>query len=189
MSLTRIDWKLLAEAVSHYERIGYRYVEVPYGVPEDIIRLTLPEEFACSTVEPFGSLVGSAEQSLLHLDLPPGAYVACSPCFRPEPVLNELYQLHFMKVELFQTGDGWLNPMKMLMDAHDFMSRYAKVETVRTDVGKDLTVEGIEVGSYGLREAGGRAWACGTGLALPRFDVARNRQMGIRNRMDGYYSR
>jgi hypothetical protein len=86
--LHRIDWKLLAEAVSHYERIGYRYVEVPYGVPEDIIRLTLPEEFACSTVEPFGSLVGSAEQSLLHLDLPPGAYVACSPCFRPEPVLN-----------------------------------------------------------------------------------------------------
>jgi hypothetical protein len=187
--LTRIDWKLLAEAVSHYERIGYRYVEVPYAVPEDIIRLTLPEEFACSTVEPYGSLVGSAEQSLLHLDLPSGVYVACSPCFRPEPVLNELYQHHFMKVELFQTGEEWLNPMKMLMDAQDFMSRYAKLEVVRTDVGKDLMVEGIEVGSYGLREAGGRRWGCGTGLALPRFDVARNRQMGVRNRIDGYYSR
>lgn len=178
--LHRIDWKLLGIAVDHYERLGYRYVEVPYAVPEEIIRLTLPSQYDAPGVEPFGCLVGSAEQSLLHLDLPPGVYVACSPCFRPEPVLNELYQYHFMKVELFQTGHGFLNPMKMLMDAHDFMSRYAKLEVERTDVGKDLTVAGIEVGSYGLREAGGRTWACGTGLALPRFDAAREKQLGAR---------
>jgi hypothetical protein len=146
-------------------------------VPEDIIRLTLPPQYDAPGVEPFGCLVGSAEQSLLHLDLPPGSYVACSPCFRPEPVLNELYQLHFMKVELFQVGDEFMNPMRMLMDAQMFMSKFAALEVLRTDQGKDLTVAGIEVGSYGLREAGGRVWACGTGLALPRFDVARKKQL------------
>jgi hypothetical protein len=181
--LTRIDWRLLAKAVSHYEQIGYRYVEVPYAVPKDIIRLTLPPEYddSIQPVEPFGCLVGSAEQSLLHLDLPPGCYVACSPCFRPEPVLNHLYQYHFMKVELFQTGDGFMNPMQMLLHAQNFMNQYALVEVLRTDQGRDLTINGIEVGSYGYREAGGRKWACGTGLALPRFDLARQMQAGHRN--------
>jgi hypothetical protein len=78
--LTRINWKLLGHAVNHYEMQGYRYVEVPYAVPKDIIRLTLPPEYdeSVQPVEPFGCLVGSAEQSLLFLDLPPGQYVACS---------------------------------------------------------------------------------------------------------------
>jgi hypothetical protein len=177
--LQRIDWRLLAEAVGFYERLGYHYVEVPYAVPKDIIRLTLPPEYddAVQPVEPFGCLVGSAEQSLLSMDLAPGSYVACSPCFRPEPVVNELNQYHFMKVELFQTGVDSLNPMALLMDAKMFMSQFAELEVLRTDQGKDLMVAGIEVGSYGRREAAGRVWACGTGLALPRFDVARQKQM------------
>jgi hypothetical protein len=178
-SLTRIDWTLLAKAIAFYEQIGYEYVEVPYAVPKEIIRLTLPPEYDDSVQEtaPFGCLVGSAEQSLLSMDLKPGSYVACSPCFRPEPVLNELYQYHFMKVELFQLGDDVMNPMQMLMDAKMFMSKFAHLEVLRTDQGKDLTVDGIEVGSYGFREAAGRKWACGTGLALPRFAVARTKQM------------
>lgn len=175
--LSRINWKLLAEAVAFYEGNGYTYVEVPYAVPEDIIRLTLPPQYDAPGCEPFGCLVGSAEQSLLHLDLPPGQYMAVSPCFRPEPVLNQFYQYHFMKVELFQTGADFMNPMIMMMDAQRFMSKYAQVQVLRTPEGKDLTVEGIEVGSYGFRTAGDRSWACGTGLALPRFDVARYHQM------------
>lgn len=180
MNLTRIDWRMLADAIAYYERIGYTYVEVPYAVSKDIIRLTLPPEYddAVQPVEPFGCLVGSAEQSLLSMDLPPQdglGYVACSPCFRPEPVLNELYQFHFMKVELFQTDN--LNPIRMLLDAQMFMNRFALTEVVRTDQGKDLTVDGIEVGSYGFRSAEGRKWACGTGLALPRFSVARRLQL------------
>lgn len=175
---------MLAEAVEFYQHAGYKYVEVPYAVPKDIIRLTLPPEYddAIQPAEPFGCLVGSAEQSLLYLDLKPGSYCAVSPCFRPEPILNELYQYHFMKVELFQVGDDFMNPMHMMLDARNFMSKYAAVEVLRTEQGKDLTVAEIEVGSYGFREAGERRWACGTGLALPRFDVARKKQFELTNR-------
>lgn len=181
----RIDWRLLGEAVNFYEKIGYTYVEVPYIVPDAAVRMTLPTEFAYDEVTGSGGgLVGSAEQSLLsmalNLELPDDivgrGYVAVTPCFRQEPVLNDLYQRHFMKVELFQINN--LNPMALLLDAQWFMSKYAKTQVVRTDEGKDLTVGGIEVGSYGLREGpNGLKWACGTGLALPRFDVARQRQM------------
>ncbi len=54
------------------------------------------------------------------------------------------------------------------------MERFTEVEIVATDEGWDLEVNGIEVGSYGFRQSGGRRWACATGLALPRFDVARH---------------
>lgn len=172
-----IDWHLIGQAVDHYRwDCGYEYVEVPYAVPTNIIRMTLPPQYEPDYVLGLGCLVGSAEQSLLSLDLPEGKYMAVSPCFRPEPVLNELYQRHFMKVELLQIGPVYLNPIQMLTDAQRFMSRYARTEILRTDEGFDLTVADIEVGSYGYREADGRRWACGTGLALPRFDVARKRQ-------------
>lgn len=177
----RIDWTMLGAAVEFYKSFGYQYIEVPYAVPEEFIRLTLPPQYEPDRVEGLGCLVGSAEQSLLSLDLQDGSYMAVSPCFRPEPVLNEFYQRHFMKVELFQIGD--LMPMSMMEDAHMFMSRYATVEVLETPEGWDLTVDGIEVGSYGMRQAGIYKWACATGLALPRFDVARRLQLGksIRN--------
>lgn len=174
-----INWRLLGKAVEFYKARGYLYTEVPYVVPEEIIRLTLPPQYDADMVPGLGCLVGSAEQSLLSMDLPDGSYLAVSPCFRPEPVLNELYQRHFMKVELFQLGVV-MNPMRMMIDAQEFMHGYAKTEVVRTEQGKDLTVAGIEVGSYGFRSARGLSWACGTGLALPRFDVARQKQLSQR---------
>jgi hypothetical protein len=173
-----IDYGLFGRAFDYYQDLGYTYVEVPYCVPLDIIRLTLPPQYIPDEVLGLGFLVGSAEQSLLSLDLPDGSYMAVSPCFRPEPVLNERYQRHFMKVELFQLGPVEMNPMAMLKDARTFMSDHVRddvdVDIVGTDQGWDIEINGIEVGSYGFREAGGRKWACGTGLALPRFDVARN---------------
>lgn len=171
-----IDYALLGEAVAHYKALGYRYVEVPYCVSHEIIRLTLPPQYEPDYVSGLGCLVGSAEQSLLALDLAPGEYMAVSPCFRPEPVLNDFYQRHFMKVELLQIGGAYMDHLKMLVDARGFMSHFAQVEVLETPEGHDLTVDGIEVGSYGEREARGRRWSCGTGLALPRFDVARKLQ-------------
>jgi hypothetical protein len=170
--LPRIDWVLLGKAVAFYASLGYKYVEVPYCVPHETIRLTLPAQYEPDYVAGLGCLVGSAEQSLLSLDLPDGSYMAVSPCFRPEPVLNAFYQRHFMKVELLQLGDD-MNPIRMLHDARQFMTAFANLEVLTTAEGWDLTVGGVEVGSYGFREAGDRRWACGTGLALPRFDVAR----------------
>ncbi len=83
----RIDYALLGRAFDYYLGLGYTYVEVPYAVSHDIIRLTLPPQYEPDYVAGLGCLVGSAEQSLLSLDLGPGSYMAVSPCFRPEPVL------------------------------------------------------------------------------------------------------
>lgn len=49
-----------------------------------------------------------------------------------------------------------------------------KIEVVDTDEGFDLQLGGIEIGSYGKRHHDSFGpWAYGTGLALPRFSVAK----------------
>jgi len=82
-----IHWDRLARAVEFYRHMGFRYVEVPWAVTPSVTKLTLP-----AGIESFHvgerDLIGSAEQGLLQLIkagfLPPGKYVACSPCFRNE---------------------------------------------------------------------------------------------------------
>ena len=56
------------------------------------------------------------------------------------------------------------------------MRRHSKnsVDVVPTKEGYDLMINGIEVGSYGLRMGNGYEWVYGTGLAEPRFSVAIN---------------
>jgi hypothetical protein len=126
---------------SFYERIGYTYVEVPYAVPEDIIRLTLPPEYdAPGSVEPFGCLVGSAEQSLLHLG-PAARLLRRLQSLLPSGAGSERTlpaSLH--EGRAIPSGDEFMNPMQMLMDAQMFMSKFAALEVLRTDQGKDLTV-------------------------------------------------
>jgi hypothetical protein len=96
-----------------------------------------------------------------------------------------------MKVELYQSGD---HLEELITDAeylmhnhvrrdvrlkttlfdfeaeHDFASKLLVREA--TPEGIDLVLNGIEVGSYGVRTVGNRTWTYGTGLALPRFTVA-----------------
>jgi hypothetical protein len=190
----KIDYAALGEAISAYENLGYTYVETPWVVPERIIRATLPPQFGylelamqdsvsdarscdCRPVKSYtsrGGVVGSAEQGFLALGLPAGKYVGCGPCFRDEPASDLFHRPYFMKVELFVTEDG-ASVDDVLADARgvlDTMTDY-KLESVKTADGWDLELAGIEIGSYGERisPAHGR-WVYGTGLALPRFDVA-----------------
>lgn len=188
MIVPKIDYKLLGQALAEYEKRGYHYVEVPWTVTERVIRATLPPQYPSLTMAvpeianpdnyyPYNQsshLVGSAEQGFLALNLAPGAYVGITPCFRPEPFTDVTHQIMFMKVELFVT-DKHRSVDRVLGDAQEVMALFAGKRPVIkiTDEGADLEIGGIEVGSYGEREFEDQKWVYGTGLALPRFSVAR----------------
>lgn len=196
----KIDYVLLGLAVAYYRDMGYTYMEVPWAVEDKHVAATCPTKNRSYLVERRYddavwrthaeprltdrrmSLVGSAEQGFLSLDLPPGQYVGVTPCFRVEPVQDIYYQPSFMKVELYDNTEysGAVSRVKavklMMLHARLFMNEQAirRVEEEETDIGFDLTLAGVEVGSYGHRVVEGyRPWVYGTGLALPRFSVAR----------------
>lgn len=173
-----IDYQKLVTAQRYYEYAGYTHIELPWTVDEDISQITKPEEnknfFMRDKV-----LVASGEQSFLQLslrgDLKPGKYQGITPCFRDETVEDDLHQLYFMKVELFQSVDVDMENLGIMIDkAQQFFNSYC-METVKTvtDDGFDIcTMRGTELGSYGIREVQGFKWIYGTGLAEPRLTRA-----------------
>lgn len=199
----KIDYKLLGFATAQYETRGYKYVEVPWTTYEEAIRATLPKEFPLQklcvadddglreSIDSESCLIGSAEQALITMGLPAGAYMAISPCFRYEPTNDLLHQDFFMKLELFVCGvaeeDAARVVARVMEDAAEVMAFAADIrpQVVQTFENKhswDLMVGGVEVGSYGYRTcddfttpnmSGGIRWVYGTGLALPRFSVAK----------------
>lgn len=177
--LPPIDWSLLGRAVAFYQTKGYTYVEAPWFVDHAIQKQTFDGD-ACTEINYMeagvpvhGSpsfLVASGEQSMLALDLAPGLYVTCTPCFRVEGSYDFLTRPYFMKVELFDNR-AEPKPSRLQHDAWEFMRNYVherELVEVDTPEGTDLCIAGIEVGSYGYRGD----WAYGTGLALPRFGAA-----------------
>jgi hypothetical protein len=199
-----IDWGTLSAALEWYASEGYEYVEVPWAVPTNVVSITLP-----SVRSPYGviedgrpfqnALVGSAEQSFLHLTLrglldiryedTPRSYVAISPCFRDDS-LDQVHQKQFMKVELFEpyhvsASDTFLDArlQRTIRKARDFFLRYIpaeKLEVVRTHEGWDIVANGVELGSYGVRvcQLPGTTldvftWVYGTGVAEPRLSQVR----------------
>lgn len=194
----KIDYALFGRAMSAYIDRGYTYVETPWVVPEKIIRATLPPEFGyfeqmmrddrtadakpadcrCPPYPSYkskGGLVGSAEQGFLALSLPDGAYVGAGPCFRDEEPIDLYRRPYFMKIELFVTlPDAEVG--RLVTDAQEVMSLFTDepIGIAITSEGFDLEIGEMEVGSYGERihPQHGR-WLYGTGLALPRFSVAR----------------
>jgi hypothetical protein len=178
-----VDWGLIAKAISHYQQLGYVYVEAPWVVPTEVLMATCPHEryLIQSTL---GGLVGSAEQSFIHLrknqGLPPGKYVACTPCFRNEDVVDHLHQKTFMKVELYETSPKTdIGIFAIMHDALGFFERIIPAEkhhalkaVLTTALSFDIELGGIEIGSYGFRSHEGIEWLYGTGLAEPRFSTA-----------------
>ncbi|UIS25232.1 putative RNA polymerase alpha subunit C-terminal domain protein [Erythrobacter phage vB_EliS-L02] len=125
-------------------------------------------------------LVGSAEQGFLSMNLPPDAYVGVTPCFRWERHNDLLTRDYFMKVELFVTSEeadlghvmsDACEVMRIIGDDRD--GACPTIDVVETEEGFDAMLGGVEVGSYGERATSSQAWIYGTGLALPRFSVAK----------------
>lgn len=177
---TAIDWLRLGRAFEAFKDLGYAPVNVPWIVSKEVQMLTCPDERNIMRIPDHGGLVGSAEQGFIAMSLagslPPGRFVALTPCFRDE-LVDATHTKHFMKVELYAWGEGRdlrSDMTRMIEDARSVMEDLSGVRpiSVPADCGWDLEIAGIEVGSYGVREAGGIAWAFGTGLAEPRFSHA-----------------
>jgi hypothetical protein len=60
---------------------------------------------------------------------------------------------------------------QVLLDAKHVLSFLTKktIKREKTEIGEDLTIDGIEIGSYGIRAYNAITWVYGTGLAEPRF--------------------
>lgn len=176
-----VSWAAVAAAVSHYAARGWAPVDVPWIVPREVTAITCAERARIMAVEGRGDLVGSAEQSFLALDLAGdlgrGRFLAVSPCFREEPVVDRLHRRTFVKVELYANDDTGPDALERAVgDAEAFfrslLPRPGLLAREPTAEGLDLTVGGVEVGSYGVRSRGTLAWVYATGLAEPRFSTA-----------------
>jgi seryl-tRNA synthetase len=176
-----IYWPYISQALMFYQEKGYKYIEVPWIVQNVVNMITCPDEdFLMKIDGTYSSLVGSAEQGFLALQmnngLAKGKYVSCSPCFRNEKNPTEIHRKYFMKVELYQTNDTSIDSMyNLIQDAQDFFDTLTTqgIQRVATNEGIDLNLNGIEIGSYGIKSFSSHKWIYGTGLALPRFTQAR----------------
>lgn len=189
------DIALLGKALNYYEDLGYTRVDLPWAVPAKWMQLTTPN--LNKAVVGTDYLVASAEQAFLYCDdmglLPAGRYVGMTPCFRPGDTGTNKQET-FYKVELYRTDavDRYAVD-EMLLQVSEFARQELRgteflievVETpdedgyyhttrLHTDKSCDINLNGIEIGSYGLRQNEERYWAYGTGLAEPRFSMARN---------------
>ena len=181
-----IDWNLISEAVKYYTSIGYKYVEVPWIVSSEAIQATF-NGTAPKTKD--GLIVGSAEQSFIQMKLD-GTFpflhcgaklVTVTPCFKNDEI-DRIHSPFFMKVELININnnldDSDVRLQSFIKDAKTFFEmQNVVVDSVKTESGVDLLIDGIEIGSYGIRSynsqnRGNFNWVYGTGLAEPRFSIA-----------------
>lgn len=60
---------------------------------------------------------------------------------------------------------------QVMLDAKYALSCFTgkRINIQKTEIGADLTINGIEIGSYGVRTYNHITWVYGTGLAEPRF--------------------
>lgn len=197
--IPKIDYKLLGFAVEHFEEFGYNNVEVPWLVEDQHILATLPGGASYLDVVERGSgqgpinggvscLVGSAEQGFLALNLPKARYMGVTPCFRKESKTDLFTRDYFMKLELHEASDEMSYAEgcadRMLHEVREYVEEHleghfdesqykGKLTVEKTEIGFDLMLCGIEIGSFGARVLPDYGpWAYGTGLALPRFSVA-----------------
>jgi hypothetical protein len=208
---TELHYKHLIHAIKYYESAGFKWLDVPWAVSKQAILITRPPHI---TDEPLhysaGGIdfypVASAEQSFLQMQMDAvnagtpktGSYVTMSPCFRNEPVLDELHQPYFMKVELISWDKTSHEDLtKMIAHARLLFEENLWVDCVKNTDPDPIGVEafdlvtshtGIELGSYGIREHPkvGR-WLYGTGLAEPRYSYALEKEEPFNQKVEAFF--
>ena len=169
-----IDYYKIARAVEFYKSRGFQYVEVPWFVDRDTLDITKPKEARYFDTY-LGSLVGSGEQSFLQIRNELSFRHMCvTPCFRDEPKVDEVHRNYFMKVELIDVNPTDIDKAywDMFNLSREFFELYEFTDVVKTTEGKDIYINGMEVGSYGIRSFGDFHWVYGTGCAEPRLSQA-----------------
>lgn len=172
-----IDYSKINQAIQFYKKKGFTNIEVPWDTPKKYREIT----FCGIDFNPIGEdryLVGSAEQSFIYLldknKIKRGSYVSCTPCFRGDSI-DKIHQQYFLKVELFDCNDtSERRLLHIIKIANEFFSQYISTNIVQlSEYSYDIeTSDGIELGSYGIRNWNNNTWIYATGLAEPRLSKA-----------------
>ncbi len=164
-------------AVLYYKERGYKEADFPYYANIEAINVTMPKGNIALPHIGDTAYVGSAEQSfidcILNDEAYEGSFMAFSPCHRDEQHLSSKTNLIFSKLELYSTEVPYID---ILLDAKEFIIReYGilrdNIEKVKTKDGCDLMLNGVELGSYGMRTVNGFTYAYGTGITFPRWNI------------------
>lgn len=148
-----LQYARLLDAREHFEKLGFKYVDVPWTVSREAVLLTRPpwisgEPFSYVAGGEFLYPVASAEQSFIQMQLDAlavgdrikGNYCAITPCFRSESVLDDLHQPYFMKLELISWDDIGVRMHEMIAGALLYLRR----EHPGDHPGEDLKVGVVE---------------------------------------------
>jgi hypothetical protein len=176
-----INYQFLHQSTLFYETHKFQRIESPWTVTKAVSEITKPIEFADLEIKDKDKvLVASGEQSFLYLYLknflPKGRFQTITPCFRNEP-FDQTHTKYFMKNELIITDSV---SHKTLIDTVSICKSFFEsihqnhieypVEIIQTsDTSFDLNLNGIEIGSYGIRTCEFLKWIYATGIAEPRF--------------------
>lgn len=176
-----IDYGRIDRSIKFYEDKGFLRIESPWTVTKDVSSITKPQ--GKTDWEIIGKnkvLVASGEQSFLYLYLkgflPKGKYQTVTPCFRDE-VFDKTHTKYFVKNELIITDNiTELSLMNVIDECKRFFEQESgeSVDVVKTDIGYDIELNGVEIGSYGIRSCEYLDWIYATGLAEPRFTLIKN---------------
>ena len=196
-------YRTMIEASDFYAAKGYSFIEdAPWLVKKDAYLATKPENAVDANPTENGEYpVASGEQSLLQYVMDnfcPPAYervtpsmkaFCITPCFRKEETYYAHTRPQFMKLELMHMNSacGLEQLLDVVYHAREFFD--ARVDSVNLkqtgescgfptiDICAGRFEGGYELGSYGIREAvlnGVKLrWAYGTGVAEPRYTIAR----------------
>lgn len=183
-----ISLEVLMNAQAWWSRF-FTNKTVPALVDPDVMDYTCPPGVIDTRLygKYSSTVVASAEQSFLQLDkdgeLEDGDWMALTPCYRDEPVFDDVHLPVFLKLELIRIVDdaNFFTRTEAMYLAHKmqkfFMEYYGMPTTLlETEIGWDVMYEDLELGSFGVRRSmTGRSYIYGTGLAEPRASIAISR--------------
>ena len=182
----------LARNLAYWQQAkGYAFVDLPWVVSPEFTNATRP---AWVTQEDpstrYGNLLASGEQAFLALEqdngLPAGfsGYVGWTPCFRDEGTFDRFHHFYFMKSEVFvpcTAANAQTELAAVIAAARQWFAtelallglpeNLLAVERISLEQ-QDLVLNGIEIGSYGIRPCAQGLYIYGTGCAEPRFSEA-----------------
>lgn len=188
-----INLEVITSAISWWENDDFStYSDVPYLVDPDIMAFTCPPGVIDKRMTHYNGkqYVASAEQSFLQMEkdgnipyIENKKYMALTPCYRDEEVLDEFHYNIFLKLELFVYHVVLEEEVDygLACELQSFFNTYGmQTEIVRTDIGWDIEYKGLELGSFGYRESPkGVLYVYGTGLAEPRASIAMAMNEGV----------
>jgi hypothetical protein len=172
---------------------AFQVVPLPWMAPESAMAHTRPLFGPGPGLEPatdVGALVASAEQAFMWLQAQgllaheAQGYIGWTPCFRNEQHYDAYHHHYFLKAELFETaGDAPHQQLRRMVDRvkaawqqlarQEGGPRHHREEVSTGTDSLDLYVQGVELGSYGVRPrlAHEGHYLYGTALAEPRWST------------------